>query len=71
MDFVWGVRNGKSSRPWVPPVMSSMPIQLGGLSVPFIRTKLMTMAATAVGHGTAIASSSDLLIGDFLWGSTD
>ena len=71
LDFVWGVRDGKRSRPWVLSEMASLPIQQGGLSVPYIRTELMTMAAIAVGQWAATVSSRDLLIGDFLWGSKD
>ena len=37
MNFVWGVRDGKRSRTWVPSKMASLPIQQDGLSVPFIR----------------------------------
>ena len=47
MDFVWGVRDGKRSRPWAHSQIASLPIQQGGLSVPCIRTELMTLAATA------------------------
>ena len=47
LDFVWGVRDGKRSRSWVPSEMASLPIQQGGLSVPCTWTELMTMVATA------------------------
>ena len=70
MDFVWGVRDRKRSRPWVSSEIAALPIQQGGLAVPCIRTELRTMAATAVGQWAATVSSRDLLIGDFLWGST-
>ena len=56
MDFIWGVREGKRSRSWVPQQMASLPIQQGGLAKPCIRTELMTMAATAVGEWAAAVS---------------
>ena len=48
IEFVWGVRDGKQSRPWVPLEIASLPIPQGGLAVPSIRTELMTMAAKAI-----------------------
>ena len=45
--------------------MDALPIQKGGLAVPCIRTELMTMAVEAT------VSLRDLLIGDFLWGSSE
>ena len=71
LDFVWGVRDGKRSRSWVPSQMTLLPIQQGDLSVPCIRTQMMNMAVTAAGQWEATVSSRDLLIGDFLWGSRD
>ena len=70
IDFVWGVRDGKRLRPWVPTEVDTLPIQQGGLAVPCIRTELMTMAATAVGQWAATVSLRDLLISDYLWGCT-
>ena len=69
-DFVWGVRDGKRSRPWVFSEVASLPIHQEGLAVPCIQIELMTMAATDVGQWAATASSIDLLIGGCLWGST-
>ena len=71
IDFVWGVRDGKRCRPWVPSEIDSLPIPRGGgLAVSCIRTELMTMAATAIEHWTTTLSSRDLLLGDCLWGSS-
>ena len=70
LEFVWGVRDGKRSRPWVPSEIASLPIQQEDLAVPCIRTELITMAAKAVVKWATILSSRDLLIGDYLWGSS-
>lgn len=70
-DFVWGKRDGKRSRPWVPKEMAALLIQQGGLAIPCIRTELMTMAATAVGQWAAAVSRRELLIGDVLWGGQE
>ncbi|GAB9477717.1 reverse transcriptase, partial [Globisporangium polare] len=67
-DFVWGMRDGKRSRPWVPQEQAALPIKDGGLAVPCIRTELTTLAAMTIGKWAAAASERDLLIGDILWG---
>ena len=36
LEFIWGVRDDKRSRPWVPSEIASLPS--GGLAVPCIRT---------------------------------
>ena len=59
------------SRPWVPKEMAMLPIRLGGLAVPCIRTELMTMIATTVGKWAATSSRRELLIGDVVWGSLE
>ena len=68
---MWGVRYGKTCRTWVPSEMDALPIQLEGLAVPFIPTTLLTKTTTHVGRSANTASSRDLLIDDFIWGSTE
>ena len=70
MDFVWGTRDGKQSRPWVPAEMAALLIQKGGLAVPCIRTKRLTTAVTAAGQWAATVFARVLLVGDVIWGSS-
>ena len=63
--FLWGVRDGKRCRPWVPSERASLPVQQDGLEVPCIRTELIFKKATEVGQWDAVKSSGDILIKDF------
>ena len=67
-DFIWGTRDGKRNRPWVPAEQTELPIAQGGLAAPCITTELITMAAKTVGKWAASSGYLDRLIGDALWG---
>ncbi|KAF1329321.1 hypothetical protein FI667_g6021, partial [Globisporangium splendens] len=62
-QFVWGSRNGKPAKPWMKEEQAELKKMNGGLSVPNIRTELMTMSATAVSKWAITTSHIDQVIG--------
>ncbi|KAF1314714.1 reverse transcriptase, partial [Globisporangium splendens] len=62
-QFIWGSRNGKPAKPWMKEEQAELKKMNGGLSVPNIRTELMTMSATAVSKWAIITSHIDQVIG--------
>ncbi|KAF1328452.1 reverse transcriptase, partial [Globisporangium splendens] len=69
-QFVWGSRNGKPAKPWMKEEQAELKKMNGGLSVPNIRTELMTMSATAVSKWAITASHIDQVIGEILLHNT-
>ncbi|KAF1328041.1 reverse transcriptase, partial [Globisporangium splendens] len=69
-QFVWGSRNGKPAKPWMKEEQAELKKMNGGLSVPNIRTELMTMSATAVSKWTITTSHIDQAIGEILLHNT-
>ncbi|KAF1331275.1 reverse transcriptase, partial [Globisporangium splendens] len=69
-QFVWGSRNGKPAKPWMKEEQAELKIMNGGLSVPNIRTELMTMSATAVSKWAITTSHIDQVIGEILLHNT-
>ncbi|KAF1336357.1 reverse transcriptase, partial [Globisporangium splendens] len=65
-QFVWGSRNGKPAKPWMKEEQAELKKMNGGLSVPNIRTELMTMSATAVSKWAITTSHIDQVIGEIL-----
>ena len=66
-DFVWGMRDGKRNRPWIPEAQAEHPVKEGGLSVPCINNELVSFATKTGGSWTTSAGPLDLLLGDILW----
>ncbi|KAF1331315.1 reverse transcriptase, partial [Globisporangium splendens] len=69
-QFVWGSRNGKPAKPWMKEEQAELKKMNGGLSVPNIRTELMTMSATAVSRWAITTSHIDQVIGEILLHNT-
>ncbi|KAF1314221.1 reverse transcriptase, partial [Globisporangium splendens] len=69
-QFVWGSRNGKPAKPWMKEEQAELKKMNGGLSVPNIRTELMTMSATAVSKWAITTSHIDQVIGEILLHNT-
>ncbi|KAF1331545.1 hypothetical protein FI667_g4160, partial [Globisporangium splendens] len=69
-QFVWGSRNGKPAKPWMKEEQTELKKMNGGLSVPNIRTELMTMSATAVSKWAITTSHIDQVIGEILLHNT-
>ncbi|KAF1329028.1 reverse transcriptase, partial [Globisporangium splendens] len=69
-QFVWGSRNGKPAKPWMKEEQAELKKMNGGLSVPNIRTELMTMSATAVFKWAITTSHIDQVIGEILLHNT-
>ncbi|KAF1330991.1 reverse transcriptase, partial [Globisporangium splendens] len=69
-QFVWGSRNGKPAKPWMKEEQAELKKMNGGLSVPNIRTELMTMSATAVSKWATTTSHIDQVIGEILLHNT-
>ncbi|KAF1328175.1 hypothetical protein FI667_g7135, partial [Globisporangium splendens] len=69
-QFVWGSRNGKPAKPWMKEEQAELKNMNGGLSVPNIRTELMTMSATAVSRWAITTSHIDQVIGEILLHNT-
>ncbi|KAF1333677.1 reverse transcriptase, partial [Globisporangium splendens] len=69
-QFVWGSRNGKPAKPWMKEEQAELKIMNGGLSVPNIRTELMTMSATAVSKWAITTSHIDQVVGEILLHNT-
>ncbi|KAF1328105.1 reverse transcriptase, partial [Globisporangium splendens] len=69
-QFVWGSRNGKPAKPWMKEEQAELKKMNGGLSVPNIRTELMTMSATAVSKWALATSHIDQVIGEILLHNT-
>ncbi|KAF1329563.1 reverse transcriptase, partial [Globisporangium splendens] len=69
-QFVWGSRNGKPAKPWMKEEQAELKKMNGGLSVPNIRTELMTMSATAVSKWAITTSHIDQVIGETLLHNT-
>ncbi|KAF1319812.1 hypothetical protein FI667_g12887, partial [Globisporangium splendens] len=69
-QFVWGSRNGKPVKPWMKEEQAELKEMNGGLSVPNIRTELMTMSATAVSKWAITTSHIDQVIGEILLHNT-
>ncbi|KAF1327318.1 reverse transcriptase, partial [Globisporangium splendens] len=69
-QFVWGSRNGKPAKPWTKEEQAELKKMNGGLSVPNIRTELMTMSATAVSKWAITTSHIAQVIGEILLHNT-
>ncbi|KAF1323228.1 reverse transcriptase, partial [Globisporangium splendens] len=69
-QFVWGSRSGKPAKPWMKEEQAELKKMNGGLSVPNIRTELMTMSATAVSRWAITTSHIDQVIGEILLHNT-
>ncbi|KAF1329401.1 reverse transcriptase, partial [Globisporangium splendens] len=69
-QFVWGSRNGKPAKPWMKEEQAELKKMNGGLSVPNIRTELMTMSATAISKWAITTSHIDQVIGEILLHNT-
>ncbi|KAF1333490.1 reverse transcriptase, partial [Globisporangium splendens] len=69
-QFVWGSRNGKPAKPWMKEEQAELKKMNGGLSVPNIRTELMTMSATAVSKWAITTSHIDQVVGEILLHNT-
>ncbi|KAF1336331.1 reverse transcriptase, partial [Globisporangium splendens] len=69
-QFVWGSRNGKPAKPWMKEEQAELKKMNGGLSVPNIRTELMTMSATVVSRWAITTSHIDQVIGEILLHNT-
>ncbi|KAF1321216.1 reverse transcriptase, partial [Globisporangium splendens] len=69
-QFVWGSRNGKPAKPWMKEEQAELKKMNGGLSVPNIRTELMTMSATAVSKWAITTSHIGQVIGEILLHNT-
>ncbi|KAF1326887.1 reverse transcriptase, partial [Globisporangium splendens] len=69
-QFIWGSRNGKPAKPWMKEEQAELKKMNGGLSVPNIRTELMTMSATAVSRWAITTSHIDQVIGEILLHNT-
>ncbi|KAF1333631.1 reverse transcriptase, partial [Globisporangium splendens] len=69
-QFVSGSRNGKPAKPWMKEEQAELKKMNGGLSVPNIRTELMTMSATAVSKWAITTSHIDQVIGEILLHNT-
>ncbi|KAF1320212.1 Kinesin protein, partial [Globisporangium splendens] len=69
-QFIWGSRNGKPAKPWMKEEQAELKKMNGGLSVPNIRTELMTMSATAVSKWSLTTSHIDQVTGEILLHNT-
>ncbi|KAF1319850.1 reverse transcriptase, partial [Globisporangium splendens] len=69
-QFVSGSRNGKPAKPWMKEEQAELKKMNGGLSVPNIRTELMTMSATAVSRWAITTSHINQVIGEILLHNT-
>ncbi|KAF1320195.1 Dmx protein 1, partial [Globisporangium splendens] len=69
-QFVWGSRNGKPAKSWMKEEQAELKKMNGGLSVPNIRTELMTMSATAISKWAITTSHIDQVIGEILLHNT-
>ncbi|KAF1314877.1 reverse transcriptase, partial [Globisporangium splendens] len=69
-QFIWGSRNGKPAKPWMKEEQAELKKMNGGLSVPNIRTELMTMSATAVSKWAITTSHIGQVIGEILLHNT-
>ncbi|KAF1319717.1 reverse transcriptase, partial [Globisporangium splendens] len=69
-QFVWGSRSGKPAKPWMKEEQAELKKMNGGLSVPNIRTELMTMSATAISKWAITTSHIDQVIGEILLHNT-
>ena len=67
-DFFWGKRNERRSRPWVQEKHGALSIREGGISIPCVRTELITLDASTVVTWATLVSSRDRLVGNILWG---
>jgi ribonuclease HI len=65
-SFVWGKINGRTRRAWVSEERAELPLHAGGISMPNVRTELLTLSANTMGKWADNSNTFERLIGDIL-----
>lgn len=64
--FVWGKKDGHARRAWLSEEQAELAMYDGGISMPSIKTELLTLSAVTVARWAANATDFEALIGDIL-----
>ncbi|KAF1322066.1 reverse transcriptase, partial [Globisporangium splendens] len=64
--FVWGKKDGRARKAWLSEEQAELALHDGGISMPSIKTELLTLSAATVARWAANATDFEALIGDIL-----